>query len=359
MHVPLEPGNRSGGVTGYDTSMGLDRVGDFRLTGDNRHRPTGSDREGLLDYRFQEPNLSLVPVDVMLTVGSVTNAAGRPNNEDAILVKAVSSPNGPESPAYLLAVADGMGGYARGEHASRLAITELEAFDAGDMSQESVALALKQLYRRANDAIFRLSQEAADGQPMGTTLVSAVVLGRNVTIANVGDSRAYLLRANALTQITQDHSYVAEQVSQGLITEQEARRSPQRNLVTHALGIGETLDRRLPGIFELSLLPEDRLLLCSDGFFDVLGPDDYVSTLMAQGPQDSVHGLVEMAITRGTTDNVSAIVVEVSPSLATVQREQIGAELAANTPRMNPILIPAMLFLLLIAAIIIGVLLYL
>jgi serine/threonine protein phosphatase PrpC len=106
-------------------------------------------------------------------------------------------------------------------------------------------------------------------------------------------------------------------------------------------------------------LPEDRLLLCSDGFFDVLQSEDYVSTILAQNPQDSALTLASMAIERGTTDNVSAIVLEVSPSLATVQREQIGVEIAAKAPGTSPLIIPIVLILVLIVAIVAGVYFYL
>jgi protein phosphatase len=222
-----------------------------------------------------------------------------------------------------------------------------------------MALALKQAYRRANEAIFKQGTSDTDDNRMGTTLVSAVVRGKYATIANVGDSRAYLIRARQLTQITQDHSLVAEQVAKGMMSEDQARRSPQRNVVTQALGLTETLDRRMPSIYELTLLPEDRLLLCSDGFFDVMQSDDYVSTILAQNPQDSALSLATMAMDRGTTDNVSAIVLEVSRSLATVQREQIGTEIAANAPRMNPLLIPIVMILILVIAIVAGVYFYL
>jgi serine/threonine protein phosphatase PrpC len=194
---------------------------------------------------------------------------------------------------------------------------------------------------------------------MGTTLVSAVVNGPYVTIANVGDSRAYLIRARQLTQITQDHSLVAEQVNRGEISPDQARRSNQRNVITQALGTTPELDRRMPNIYELSLLPEDRLLLCSDGFFDVLRSDDYVGTLLANNPQDSAVALAELAITRGTTDNVSAVILEVGRSLATVQREQIGAELAESAPRMNPIILPLVLIFVLLIAIAVSAYFYL
>lgn len=303
-------------------------------------------------------DLSIVPADFNLSVGSTSSAAGRPNNEDSILVKAVPALVSAGGMGYVLGVADGMGGHERGEVASQLAISLLDDLFNHD-TPEDVALALKQVYRRANEAIYRQGGGEGDAQRMGTTLVSAVVRGKYATIANVGDSRAYLIRARQLTQITQDHSLVAEQVAKGMLSEDQARNSPQRNVVTQALGLHETLDRRMPSLYELTLLPEDRLLLCSDGFFDVLQSDDYVSTLLAQNPQDSAVSLASLAIDRGTTDNVSAIVLEVSPSLATIQRDQIGTEIAANAPRLNPLLIPIVMIVILILAIFAGVYFYL
>ncbi len=295
--------------------------------------------------------VSLVPANFNLTVGSTTAAAGRANNEDAILVKPIALPASVGGAGYLLAVADGMGGYERGEQASQLAIELLaDLFDRD--APDDIALALKQAYRRANEAIFRMSEEGAESSPMGTTLVSAVVRGQYLTIANIGDSRAYLLRANQLTQITQDHSLVAEQVAQGKLSEKDARTSPQRNIVTQALGVADRLDSRMPSIYELSLLPEDRLLLCSDGFFDVMQTDDYVSTLLAKNPQESSLALVETAVSRGTSDNVSAVILEVSPSLATVQRTALESELAANAPRFSQMGV-ALMFLLVVVILII------
>jgi protein phosphatase len=299
--------------------------------------------------------LSLVPADFSLAVGSTTSPAGRDHNEDSILAAAVG---GSAGQAYVLAVADGMGGLEGGEVASSLAISMVNDLFARDLPSD-IPLALKQAYRRANGAIFAEAERLADGRQMGTTLVSAVVNGPYVTIANVGDSRAYLIRARQLTQITQDHSLVAEQVNRGEISPDQARRSHQRNVITQALGTAPELDRRMPSIYELSLLPEDRLLLCSDGFFDVLQSDDYVGTLLAHNPQDSAVALADLAITRGTTDNVSAVILEVGRSLATVQREQIGAELAENAPRMNPIIMPLVLIFVLLIAIAVSAYFYL
>lgn len=301
--------------------------------------------------------LSLVPIDLHLTVGSQTAPAGRDVNEDAVLVTQLAEHEAGAGPGFLLAVADGMGGHQRGEVASQIAIELLNDLFARDRP-EDIAGALKQAYRRANEAIFQQAALVPDAGPMGTTLVSAVITGKYVTIANVGDSRAYLVRANQLTQITQDHSLVAEQIAQGQLTEDAARRSPQRNIITQSLGITETLDRRMPSIYELVLLPEDRLLLCSDGFFDVLQQEDYVSTVVAGDPQGSASRLVALATERGTTDNVSAVIVAASPSQASAQRDRIGVEIAGQR-RSSPLLLPIAMIVIVLIAIAIGVFFYL
>ena len=293
-----------------------------------------------------------------LVVSSASDAAGRPTNEDAILVAKLPESADTPGDGYVLAVADGMGGLERGEVASRLAIARLGDRFARERPAD-IALALKQAFRGANDAIYAESQKAGDAGQMGTTLVAAVVHGKYVTIANVGDSRAYLLRASQLTQITIDHSLVNDQVKDGRISADQARKSPQRNVLTHALGAEPQLDRKLPSIFELELLPEDRLLLCSDGFYDVMQQQDYLDVLGGPDSVDSANRLSAVAQQRGTSDNVSAIVVAVKPSRATVQRAQIGAELAEQRAgRFTAVLIPAIILLIVIVAIAVGIYFY-
>lgn len=304
-----------------------------------------------------ESTLSAVVQDLRLTVGSMTDTGGRANNEDAVLVQPLPQAAGQTGEGYLLAVADGMGGYERGEVASKLAIDLVKDLFARDQPAD-VALALKQAYRRANEAIFAQGEAQPEAGPMGTTLVCAVIRGKYVTIANVGDSRAYLMRANQVTQITQDHSLVAEQVQQGQLPAEQARSSPQRNILTQALGTRDSLDKRMPSIYELALLPEDRLLLCTDGFYDVLSNTDYLDALKGDDAEGAAKQLTALAVERKTSDNVSAIVVAVSPSATTLQRQQIAAELAEQRPGMSPVLIPAIILLVVIVAIAVGVYFY-
>jgi protein phosphatase len=283
-------------------------------------------------------------VRVRIVVGAATDVGGRSGNEDAVHVSELPPlATGPASgdTGLLLMIADGMGGHQRGEIASQMAIETVRGVVAGDPGADT-GLLLKQAFRRANEAIHEDSRADGDEQTMGTTLVAIVTRGKYASIASIGDSRAYLVRANRLNQITKDHSYVAEQVSQGTMTAIEARESPHRNVLTHALGHRPTLDRRTPDVFELDLLPEDRLLLCTDGFYDVVSDDDMLTILLGHEPESAAKTLVNLAVERGTTDNVSAIVAQVLPTRIPVTRELVAA---GGTNRFGAVLVPALVAL--------------
>lgn len=270
-----------------------------------------------------------------IRISSATDVGGRTDNEDAISVSelpAVDLGDGEAVGGFLLALADGMGGHQRGEVASQIAIDTVREIFATDPAGDIVPL-LKQAFRRANELIHASWQDEAKSQMMGTTLVVAATRGKYATIASIGDSRAYLIRAGHLQQITRDHSLVAEQVAQGHMTAEEARESPHRNIITHALGHRARLDSKMPNVFEITLLEEDRLLLLSDGFFDVI-PDEDLFRLVTEADAESVATrLVSIARERGTTDNVSAIVATAVPrpnlALATAQTSTLSRQTGA------------------------------
>jgi protein phosphatase len=210
---------------------------------------------------------------------------------------------------FVLAVADGMGGYDRGEVASKMAIDALLE-RLGNLDTEDSSLILKQAYRRANDEIFEGGVSQGEDNMMGTTLVAGLIRGNELSLANVGDSRAYLLRAGALTQVTQDHSLIAEQVRMGVLTEDEARSSQHRNIITRALGHRERVE---VDVFELTLLPEDRLLLSTDGVHDYLEEDEIREVLIERSPDEATSELVERALANGSTDNLTALVAWLAP----------------------------------------------
>jgi serine/threonine protein phosphatase PrpC len=251
-----------------------------------------------------------------VVVASATDEGGRTGNEDSLLVMPLAAFGEGESASedgFLAIVADGMGGYQRGEVASQMAIDIIREMFEADPGADPATL-LKQAFRRANETIYEEGMGASPSAMMGTTLIVATTRGKYATIANIGDSRAYLARANRLTQITKDHSFVAEQIAVGAMSEREARESPQRNILTHALGHRPKLDSKIPNIFELTLLPEDRLLLCTDGFHDVVTDNDLLNVLLTSEPEPATRKLIQLAKERGTSDNVTAVVFEALPA---------------------------------------------
>ena len=233
----------------------------------------------------------------------------REHNEDSLFV---------DEARGLFLVADGMGGHAAGEVASALAVRvvadDLAAFLASatyPYPEADVRAALGGAARHANDAILAKGMDAPGAMlGMGTTLTVLVVLGTRYLIAHVGDSRAYLLRGGALTRITRDHSYVEELVQGGLLSEDEARVHPKRNLITRSLGTQTSVEI---DFFAGDLLAGDVLLLCTDGLSGELGPPAIQTLLAERGPDPAaaVDGLIEAAIRAGGRDNATAVVVRV------------------------------------------------
>jgi protein phosphatase len=293
-------------------------------------------------------------IDIKISVGAATDVGGRAENEDAILVRPLDPIGigpGSQQVGYLLAVADGMGGHEGGEVASRLAIETLDS-TFKDAAEPDVAATMKTAFRRANARIFSEGSGAGDSTSMGTTMVACAVRGKYATIASVGDSRAYLVRAGRLTQITQDHTLVAQQLAQGELTPEQAKRSPARNQLMHALGHRERLHSSMPSIFEVTLLPEDRLFLCSDGFYDVVEDGDIIDTVGRLEPDVAAKALTTLATERNTTDNVSAIVLEAAPTRIVVA--PVPAPVAAGG---RSILVPILAAIVILA--ILAVVLYL
>lgn len=246
--------------------------------------------------------------DSRLVIGAATDPGPvREQNEDAVYHSAV--PDTPAGDLLILAVADGMGGYQRGEVASELAIETLrERFASVDT--DDIVLMLRQAFNQANERIYTDGSAEGEHNMMGTTLVAGIVRGMEIAIGNVGDSRAYLVRANSLTQITNDHSLVAEQVAMGAMTQAEARDSQHKNIITRALG---HRPRVQADIFEITLLPDDRLLFSTDGLHDYVDDDEVVDLLLNLQPEDAAREMVTRAINAGSTDNVSALCVWAAP----------------------------------------------
>jgi protein phosphatase len=178
--------------------------------------------------------------------------------------------------------------------------------------------------RLANQAIRNAAKQTAEWEGMGTTVVSAALDGQVLSVAHVGDSRMYLIRGDTIQQLTADHSLVAEQVRRGLLTEEEAERSPQQNIITRALGVDDTVDVALD---EVPLIREDRVLLCSDGLTRGVKPAEILEAIRREEePQDASERLVELANAAGGLDNTTVILITVhhTASLGSVGALGIG-----------------------------------
>lgn len=237
----------------------------------------------------------------------------RSNNEDAYLLN---------DKLCLYAVADGIGGNEGGEVASRIAMETFEEAmpdllgDTNRTPPSGVLLntdprlsALRQVITLSNRKLRRAREQDPVLSGMGTTLTALLLRKDRAYIAQIGDSRAYLLRAGKLTQLTSDHSYVAEQVAAGILTLKQARLSPYRHVITRALGID---DEAQADFTTHALQQDDRLLLCTDGLTEMLDDAEINRILAGSPPRDAVRKLVAAANARGGVDNITAVVVWVT-----------------------------------------------
>jgi serine/threonine protein phosphatase PrpC len=211
----------------------------------------------------------------------------------------------------LFAVADGMGGARAGEIASRLAAAAVR-------EEEAERVDVAELIREANRRIFERSRDDASASGMGTTMTVALVEAGQVTIGHVGDSRAYRLRDNALEQLTEDHSLVAELVRSGKLSPEEAETHPQRSVITRALGTEPDVDA---DTFTVEAQPGDVFLLCSDGLTTMV-EDDHIVDVVNRHRGDLERAAKELIVDAnrsGGDDNVTVVFFEIVEEGETAQ----------------------------------------
>jgi len=219
----------------------------------------------------------------------------RNNNEDSVYA-------GPR----LLAIADGMGGHAAGEVASKIVISTLEHLDE-DRRIDDLMGELRHTVLEANHRIATAVEHKGELEGMGTTLTALRFVGSQVGLVHVGDSRAYLLRNGTLDQITHDDTYVQYLVDTGKLTPEEAKDHPRKSVILRAL-LGSDVE---PDVSIREAFAGDRYLLCSDGLSDVVSIETIADTLLIDDPQESADRLVELALRGGGPDNVTVIVADV------------------------------------------------
>ena len=243
--------------------------------------------------------------DYVIHVGSRTAQGLRPNNEDRFVVDLVHN---------LFLVADGMGGQDLGEHASGLAAEIIprvvhDCLAAHDDANRAVRKALAE----ANEAIIDAGRGQPAGRRMGTTAVLALRQADRVYVAGLGDSRAYLIRGDKVEQLTVDHSVAQALVSSGALTPEEARHSPWQNVLHKFLGCAGVAE----GAEVLPFTPQagDRLLLASDGLTNHVSDEDLCrGARQMPDPQEWANHLVDLALERGSKDNVTCVVVAFDPA---------------------------------------------
>ncbi len=237
----------------------------------------------------------------------------RQGNEDSLCMA-------PEIGLY--AVADGMGGHAAGEVASRLAVETIREWMEKYLGGAEVAVAeeptavgsreanfLLSSIRLANRIIFDAARGRREYRGMGTTLVSVLVVNNRVALAHVGDSRIYRIRDGQIVQLSRDHSVVQQQVDRGILSPDEAHESQYRHLITRALGLKDSVEVDLA---EEPVLPEDFLLLCSDGLSDLLEDEEILAIVRehADDLEKACQALVDQANYKGGDDNITAMLIQ-------------------------------------------------
>jgi protein phosphatase len=235
----------------------------------------------------------------------------REHNEDSFLVN---------EDLGLYVVCDGMGGHAGGETASRLAVQTIERellsaklrpddpfASAAPLADTPLAGALREAVEGACAAVFRTSRANPELAGMGTTCISLLLRGGQALIGHVGDSRAYLVRNGDVHQLSEDHSLVNEQVRAGLLSEDEAKQSRLKNIITRSVGFEEDV---LVDVMGVETQAGDRFLLCSDGLSNLMENEEIRDALLQNDLGDVPQKLIQLANERGGDDNITVVAVE-------------------------------------------------
>jgi PPM family protein phosphatase len=260
----------------------------------------------------------------------------RTENQDSLATPPVDlSPEELSQKGVLCLVADGIGGHRAGKAASELAarrvMEEYYRHPPGD-----VPGALRRAIRMANAEIFRLAQEPGY-EKMGTTIVAAVLHDETLTVAHVGDSRAYLFSQDQVHVLTRDHTWVTEQLEDGVLTQEQAEKHAQRHVLTRSLGARPEV---LIDVIHTSLRPGDQLLLCSDGLWEAVDLAEIETAVEGSGPQEAAVHLVALANEHGGPDNITVIVARpdlgpVSPAVPHIRpgaAQRLGRGIARVLP---------------------------
>jgi serine/threonine protein phosphatase PrpC len=255
--------------------------------------------------------------------GNTDTGQKRKNNEDYYLLM-------PELDIFM--VADGMGGYNAGEVASQSAVKAIsgyftpERISAMQENRENVEAELVNGVTEAHKKIVEMSRIKMEHTGMGSTMAISFIYDDTLHTCHVGDSRVYVVNPSGITQVTHDHSPVAEMVKLGTMTREEARKSPLKNQITQALGAPFPV---IPEYNQHELNKGDRVLLCSDGLWDMLSDEEIQAVVLAGGtPEDACMELIQQANAAGGADNITVIVVFIDGDTDTVAAADEDADKA-------------------------------
>ena len=238
------------------------------------------------------------------------------NEDDYVALGGKESPPGVDA---LLVVADGMGGHAAGEVASKMTVDGIvqslndQGEEVSKLEGNAFGAFLGKVLEDVNQDVWQAAQED-DKRGMGTTCTLAAIRGDQLFLAHIGDSRAYLLRDGEMHQVSKDHSWVEDAVDQGVITREEARTHPNRNVITRAIGLDPQPE------IDTSVMPladGDLLLLCSDGLNSMIPDEDIHRILTGSGPEEVCQALIDAANNHGGHDNTTVVTALLGGALST------------------------------------------
>ncbi len=238
----------------------------------------------------------------------------RDHNEDSLGFFEPEDPDQLAERGAIYIVADGMGGHEAGAVASDRAWRKvIDEYYYGDPAL-GIKEGLERAIKIANEEIYGLASRNPTWAGMGSTIVAAVLHGENeLYVANIGDSRAYLVRADEIRQITKDHSWVQQQIDAANLTPEEAKRHPRRSAITRSLGRRPDVQ---VDVFEEEFQPDDKLILCSDGLSDVVRDEEIAKIASSYKAQEAVQKMVDLANHRGGPDNITAIALSYPTGIA-------------------------------------------
>jgi protein phosphatase len=234
----------------------------------------------------------------------------RSNNEDSYLYWEPESDEDFRRKGRLAVVADGMGGYEGGLEASRLAVETVRSIYDNSVGGDPQG-ALMVAFESAHQNIQRFALDHPQFYGMGTTCTALTIVDNLLYFAHVGDSRLYLIRADSISRLTRDHSYVGRLVETGIVRSEDAESHPQRHILTAALGSGREVTPHIPDQ-PFPLEEGDILLLCTDGLWGVVGDPDLARIVQSNPPAEACHKLVALALERGGPDNITVLILRVS-----------------------------------------------